>query len=302
MGALIVHNPSAGEGMVDSATLRALVATIDHVVAYRSVKDDRWRVEARRADVVVVAGGDGTVASVFIEMAGCEVPIIVVATGTANNVARTLRLPTDEPLSVLTSVANYPVRPFDIPSATMLSLGKSVRFVETVGAGLFADLLADKDHRPTAGEGNEDGWQRLGRLLAHSTEVAWTIEIDGTDVSGRYIAVEAMNIAQTGPNITLAPGADPGDGRLDLVVIGADDRQALQHHIERRRLGEEPEWPNLSVHRGRSIILSSPETSRVRIDDQLYDSHPTTNSTNVSIEVDGLSVLVAAGRAGSLVE
>jgi len=63
------------------------------------------------------------------------------------------------------------------------SAPEKLSIVETVGAGLFADLLADKAHRHTAAEGNEGGWQRLGRLLEHSDEIAWTIEVDGGDFS-----------------------------------------------------------------------------------------------------------------------
>jgi len=84
-----------------------------------------------------------------------------------------------------------------------------------------------------------------------------------------------MNIAQTDPNIMLAAGADPGDGRLDLVVITADDRSALLHLIKRRCVGDHTEWPQLPTIQGRSMILRSSDTSRVRIDDQLC-AHPAT--------------------------
>ena len=50
--------------------------------------------------------------------------------------------------------------------------------------------------------------------------LAWRVEADGVDLSGDFLAVEIMNIGQMGPNLPLAPDAEPGDGFFDVVAIG----------------------------------------------------------------------------------
>ena len=52
---------------------------------YQSSKED-WKKAVDRAEgLIVVAGGDGTVAKVFRRVCGRDVPVAVLAMGTANN-------------------------------------------------------------------------------------------------------------------------------------------------------------------------------------------------------------------------
>ena len=46
-------------------------------------------------DAVIVAGGDGTVGKVAKRLAGTDVPLVVLPTGTANNIARSLGIGVD---------------------------------------------------------------------------------------------------------------------------------------------------------------------------------------------------------------
>src|SRR5207302_180264 len=48
--------------------------------------------------------------------------------------------------------------------------------------------------------------------LYHCTSVPVRAMLDGRDISGRYLLLEAMNMSFVGPNLNLAARADPGDG------------------------------------------------------------------------------------------
>ena len=49
----------------------------------------------RAYDLVIAAGGDGTIGSVATQLAGSGVPLAILPMGTANDVARSLHMPMD---------------------------------------------------------------------------------------------------------------------------------------------------------------------------------------------------------------
>jgi diacylglycerol kinase family enzyme len=62
----LIHNPTAGDDKQPSrGQLKALIREAGHDVRYQSVREKGWsRVLEKKADLVAVAGGDGTVGRV----------------------------------------------------------------------------------------------------------------------------------------------------------------------------------------------------------------------------------------------
>jgi diacylglycerol kinase family enzyme len=79
------------------------------------------------------------------------------------------------------------------------------------------------------------------------------IEIDGRDVSGDYILVEIMNVSQLGPQLALSSSSDPGDGQLELVLAGAEQRSALEQLAKTGEL----EAGSLRLERGSHIRIQA---------------------------------------------
>ena len=72
MRVTLIHNPGAGrQGAGEAAILRRLLEESGCDVRYQSPSEPGWkRALAKPADLVVVAGGDGTVARVTRRMVG----------------------------------------------------------------------------------------------------------------------------------------------------------------------------------------------------------------------------------------
>ena len=92
MHVTLVHNPTAGEGSPGRDELCALLRAAGHEPYYVSSKKKK---ELRRAlqdaeDLVLVAGGDGTVEEVARRLAGRSVSMAILPFGTSNNIATTL--------------------------------------------------------------------------------------------------------------------------------------------------------------------------------------------------------------------
>jgi diacylglycerol kinase (ATP) len=258
----VMHHPGAGPGSHDRAALEAAVAGAGHRTTYHSVEDDGWRAAlAEPADLVAVAGGDGTVARVLIEAAGRGVPVAVIPLGSANNIARSLGYPGGEPdpAAAAGRWERAPRRPFDI--GLLEGPGPSEPVIESAGGGLLAELLrrAREPGPPVSGAAKlRRGRALLADALAEAPLLPWRIDLDGRDLSGRYLAVEALNIGTVGANVRLAPTADPGDGLLDLVLAGEDERRLV--------LGGVP----LPAHRGRILRMEPPEGCPLHVDDDLW--------------------------------
>src|SRR5688572_1459066 len=89
----LVHNPGAGGGEVERDDIRRLLEAEGHRVSEYG-KDDRdvEQAVATAPDVLVIAGGDGTVARAIaaaFATAGA-VPIFILPIGTSNNIARSV--------------------------------------------------------------------------------------------------------------------------------------------------------------------------------------------------------------------
>jgi diacylglycerol kinase family enzyme len=269
----LIHNPGAGR--TDHRGAKELITLLEdagHAVRYQSSKDDDWaRALDKPADVVVAAGGDGTVGRVARRMAGRNVPMAALPAGTANNIARTLGLVGRTPEELARAWEGARRVRFDIGMAEG-PWGKR-SFVEGVGVGLFAGLLGHSDEkvpakRPKKLKGKHAGKAVNGALrrLSEYAEGCEALEVaallDGKDISGRYLLLEAVNLRYVGPSLFLAPDAEPGDGLLDVVLVTEAERPRLMQYLEswqenRERLAVLPtlrgrklelEWTGVPLH------------------------------------------------------
>lgn len=292
MRVTLLHNPKAGSEDHGRDELVSLLSAEGHDVRYESTKKDSWKAALREpADLVVAAGGDGTVAKVFKELAGRGTPVTILPSGTANNVARSLGF-ADVPLADL--VRAWPAartRRYDVGEAT--AGGERELFVECMGAGLFGALLDRADER----DEDPQGYEKLAlslRLLAQVVEeaepLACGVTLDGLDLSGDYLAVEAMNARECGPNVPLAPEADCSDGELDVVLLPPAERDALAEYVATRRDGRSPDPPVLPVRRGRRLRLETPDDCHLHVDDDLWPDGGPAGAVEATAEM-GVTVL-----------
>jgi diacylglycerol kinase (ATP) len=247
MRVTLMHNPKAGDARHGQKELIFELVKAGHDVTYQSTKKSDYSKGLRQpTDLVLAAGGDGTIEKVASQLIDTGVPLSVLPLGTANNLARSLGF-VASPKEIIARLEGGKKRSFDV-GLTRGPWGTQV-FLEAVGGGLFADYVRavkDEGKKPKKISKKQEMAQHVSllyQMLRHYPARSWKIEIDDQDISDRYILWEAMNIRSVGPALYLASQAATKDGQLDFVCAREADRSLLMHHLTARLARKRPKFP-----------------------------------------------------------
>ena len=221
---------------------------VDIALWLETTEDDAGVTMAQRAvkdavDLVVVAGGDGTVRIVCAELAGTDIPVAVLPAGTGNLLARNLGISLDMD-DALAEVFDGTERRID----SVLIEGDELttdRFVVMAGLGLDAAIIADAPDDLK----KRVGWaayvvSTIRNLNSPSVRVEITVD-DQPPVRHRARTVVIGNVGTLQANIPLLPDAVPDDGLIDAVVLSP------------RRITQ---WPRLAL----SLVVKSMREQHVQ--------------------------------------
>ncbi|QGF24134.1 diacylglycerol/lipid kinase family protein [Raineyella fluvialis] len=188
--------------------------------------DQARRFLAEGVDLVVVAGGDGTVREVAAALVGSGVPLAVLPTGTANIVARNLRLPRrDLRRAVTVALGGAEVR-LDVGQVRMRRAGArsdpgpsdvSV-FLVMAGIGRDAYTVAATGVRLK----RRLGWLAYfaaGIRQALQAPIPMVVDLDGRTRETRTWTVLFGNLPRVPGGITVFPQARPDDGLLETLEV-----------------------------------------------------------------------------------
>ncbi len=276
----LLYNEDAGEGVLANH-LRHWLERAGHELAHLVEKDSDLDKVAEQTDLVVAAGGDGTVWRGVRAVSGKRTPLAILPLGTANNIARSLGIEGSVP-ELINGWKSAVRRPLDVGIARG-AWGES-GFVEAVGSGLIPHGIAAMESRPEP-EG-EDADSKLARavrtyrdVLSHLTPRSWRLSVDGQRIDGEFLLVEVLNIRSIGPNLVLSPEANPSDGLFDVVTAGEEHRQEIDDYLRQRIKGWEG---RLSLPRRRARRVEIDGWEEMHLDDQVL-SGPAFSSVSIEI-------------------
>ena len=250
MHILLVHNPGAGAGQHDGDDLRALVTKAGHTLSYCSAKDERCAEALQEpVDLVVVAGGDGTVTRIAAEKRDRAIPFSVLPLGTANNIATTFGI-TGTPDEIIASWHHLHTARLNI--GRMKGPWGERKFVEAVGMGALAEAMQAIHDRGTEGDRQiRQARAAFRKHLATAKPFKVKAKLDGEALPANVLLFEVMNTGRIGPALNLSR-ADPGDGLLDVVCLTEADRDAVLDWLDQDEpAGSAP----VTTLRGRKLKL-----------------------------------------------
>jgi diacylglycerol kinase family enzyme len=289
---LLLHNPTAGDAHPDKDELLTRFEAAGFSPTYQSTKDKRYKDALRKKwDLVIVAGGDGTVIRVARNLRDRSIPLAILPLGTANNIASVLDLVDRDIDTIVASLADAPRKQLDVGLARG-PWGKR-RFLEAVGFGTIAAAIAHaegKDDTPKARKktlGIDMGREELQEHLHEAEAIRFEVDVDGEVFAGEFLLVEVLNISRTGPALPMSFLAEPDDGQLDIVFLFKNDRAPMLKWLE----DPEGQICPATVRRGREVRLKW-EHGHARIDDRVYVEPKSASAVKIGLEEKSLTILV----------
>ena len=224
MKVCVITNPVAGGGRgktMAEALCKFLEVSGETVELVLTQKVGDAKDEAQRAvaDCVVAVGGDGSVNEVVNGLANSDAMLCVLPAGTANVVARALRMPKD-PATVAGLITAGRTRWIDV------GLHGEHRFLLGAGAGLDAEIV----RRVSAQRGRKSNLTKwvgpaVRTILSYSYP-RFEVLVDGKVVSDRAQYAIVGNCRYSAAVFPATPEAKMDDGLLDVCIL--EDLGALR--------------------------------------------------------------------------
>jgi diacylglycerol kinase (ATP) len=212
--------------------IRALVGRIcrdegwDEPLWLETTKEDPGRGMAREAldagvDLVLAAGGDGTVRCVAAELTGTDTPLGLLPLGTGNLLAR---IAVDDPEAAVTAALTGADRNIDVVHVTLDRALKGDVFLVMAGLGYDAALMGDTNDALK----DRVGWLAYvdaGIRNLPGKPVKSTIRLDGgKEIHGHPRSVMGGNCGKIMGGLEIFPGARIDDGLLDVMTMAPKGR------------------------------------------------------------------------------
>ncbi|HEU0031928.1 MAG TPA: YegS/Rv2252/BmrU family lipid kinase [Kofleriaceae bacterium] len=236
---------------------------------------------AADVDVVVAAGGDGTVSSVAAALVGTPVRLGVLPLGTSNSFAAALGLPAtlDEAIAVL---AAGDARAIDV--AIVEAAGRRATMILHCMLGIHAEAIES-----TSTE-SKQRWGVLAYAASTLRELAtlepFAVELDTGDhvVRCQAIAIAAANLAPTKTVLAHGPSHLLGDdGRVDVTIVAAEtmaEAVATGVHLYRSALQGEPATrDNVGSFSAAHVTITATPPQRVLVDGEPFGETPVSITT-----------------------
>jgi diacylglycerol kinase family enzyme len=250
MHATLVYNPTAGSGRLTEKQILEMIRDAGFSPHFISAKDKKLADHLSRiSGILIAAGGDGTIARAITGLGDREVPVAILPLGTANNIARAFGI-TGTIEEIIAGLPHAVERKLDVGVAS--GPFKERRFVESVGVGALADVTSRKiPEEGSIAKQIERGRDALRKLLRKTKPIKARITIDEKEIEDEMLLAEVMNIGFVGPNLRLAPQADTGDGRFDVIILPAEQREEMLEWLD----DPEREAPPAITESGRLVTI-----------------------------------------------
>jgi diacylglycerol kinase (ATP) len=265
----VVWNPTSGRkgGVPTNRASREMLLELlprwglgDELLAPGSVEE---AIEAARDavhagyDVVVAAGGDGTVGLVGQQLMGTRTALGILPLGSVMNIPRMLGIPRDLDAAAAVLAEGH-VRSMDVGR-----VGDHV-FYETGSIGMHAAATREL---PNVDHGDYGAIIRSIVAAVRYRPSDISIELDDErTIEARALLVVVANGPFLGPGFPVAPHASLDDGRFDVRVFLHETKQELAHDLARVASGHQPDERHTLTARARRVRITSARPLPVRTD------------------------------------
>ncbi|WP_347861434.1 diacylglycerol kinase [Salimicrobium sp. PL1-032A] len=221
--ARIIYNPTSGRELIRKMLPdilqrfeKAGYETSTHATTCAGDAIEAAKIASeRKFDVVVAAGGDGTINEVVAGLA--EQPhrpkVGVIPTGTTNDFARALHIPRNNIHKAVDVILNHEAAPLDIGRVN------NKYFINIAGGGKITELTYEVPSKMKTMIGQLAYYLKGIEMLPSFRPTYVEIEYDGNVYEGEIMLFLVSNTNSVGGLEKLAPDARMDDGLFNLMII-----------------------------------------------------------------------------------
>ena len=236
---------------------------------------------ARRDELVIAAGGDGTIGALVPDLMDCPMALGILPFGSVMNVARMLGIPRD-PEAAAEDLAGGVVREIDV------GVADDEAFLETGSVGMNAAMFREAER---FGDGDWTSIVRTIWVAIRYRPARMSIELDDRTLTTRALMVTASNGPYVGAGMTVAPDAQLDDGLLDVGVWRRFSKFELLHHLVSIAFGRRRYTPQVDMYRSRTVRITSAHPLPSRADSRDLGATP----VEFTVRPGALRVIVPRG-------
>jgi YegS/Rv2252/BmrU family lipid kinase len=239
---------------------------------------------ADSVDRIILGGGDGTMNHAAGVILRSGIPLGILPLGTANDLARTLRIPMSIG-AALKVIAEGKVRRIDLGRVN----GRL--FFNVAHIGLGAEVAHHISREDKSRWGALAYIRILPRVLKENRSFQAHIELDGRTRDFRVIEIAVGNGRHYAGGMTVSEDAEIEDGELHLYVVKPRSLWRMLLTLPAFRKGKaEREW--IRYLKGRRIFVRTSRTLPVAVDGELVSRTPAL----FEVLAGALPVFVPAGQ------
>jgi diacylglycerol kinase (ATP) len=265
-----IVNPRAGRGRMDLGRLiresmEGAGPTCEVCWTGRRGQAEELAREALSAgfDLVVAAGGDGTVHEVASGLVGSEATLGILPCGSGNGLARALRIPLDL-RRACRGLPSARVRRVDVGEMD----GRF--FFATAGVGLDA-RVADRFDRSRRRGMLSYVWMSARCFLSHVPEPVRITLDDRPPLEARPTILTVAVTEQFGGGARIAPGASPDDGLLDVCLMEDVSLARALLHVRRLFDGTLARMPGVRLFRAGRVRIERRAPGPLQLDGEALE-------------------------------
>ncbi|CAM2908989.1 diacylglycerol kinase family lipid kinase [Deinococcus radiodurans] len=294
---LVVFNPKSGQGESGLSEfvehLRAAGAEVTERELAEGVPMQDYVRDLSQFDVLVGAGGDGTVSSLAYAARGQDVPLLAYPAGTANLIAQNLDLPRDPAELARIALAGHAVQ---VDLGEVEVRGEKNGFCMLAGAGADAAMIRD----------SEDLKERFGALAyvmsamkqLNPKKTRFSLTIDGERREFEGIGVMVANFGMATYRLPITDDISPSDGRFTVILLRAGNiLRLVPNLIDSVRgkfgLGDPMFAGNLETLEAREVTVDAADPFPLQYDGEL---HVETTPFTARILPGAIRLLTQVGR------
>ena len=199
---------------------------------------------------VIIVGGDGLVHLAIQELAGTEIPLLVIPGGTGNDFARALGLPLDAPEQILAGCLNRP------PGKIDLGKVNNKYFAAILSTG-FDSLVNERANRMRFIRGQIKYTISILLELPFFKPRTYRFSVDSLEFTTKAMLIAIANSPSYGGGMLVAPDARFDDGSFDVVILGPVSKLEFLKVFPKVFTGRHITHPAVKVMRGRAIKVEA---------------------------------------------